>query len=97
MHASGWSRSGLPLGLRDPLPRCQGAAGLGRRRAAALRDRGAEVPLPVSTTGDKTENWEEVQGFHMRKSLDYQETPHITSSSSSSWLLLFSVDESSEV
>ena len=98
---SGWSRPGLPLGLRDPLPWCQGAAGLGPRRAAALGDGSAEVLLPVSTIGGKTENWEEVQGFHMRKSLDFQEIPHITSSSSSSssssWLLLFTVDESSEV
>ena len=93
---SSWSISGLPLGLCDPLPGCQGAAGLGPRWAAALGDGGTEVLLPVSAIEDKTENWEEVQKFHMTKSLDFQEIPHITSSSSS-WLLLFTVDESSEV
>ena len=80
--ASGWSISGPPLGLHDLFPGCQGAAGLGPRRAAALRDAGAEMLLPVSATGGKTENREEVQGFHMRRSLDFQEIPHITLSSS---------------
>lgn len=85
--------SGPPLALRDLLPGCRGAAGLGPRRAAALRDAGAEMLLPVSKW--KTKNWEEIQGFHMRKSSDFQEIPHITSSSSS-WLL-FTVDESRAV
>lgn len=98
MPTSGWNRYGLPLGLCNPLPGCQEAAGLGPRWAAVLGESGTEVLLPDSTTGHKTENWEEVQRFHMRKSLDFQDIPHITSSSSSpsSWLL-FTVDESSEV
>lgn len=44
--ASGCSRSEPPMRLRDPLLGCEGAAGLGPRRAAALGDRGAEVFLP---------------------------------------------------
>lgn len=43
---SGCSRSGPRMRLRDPLLGCEGAAGLGPRRAAALGDRDAEVFLP---------------------------------------------------
>ena len=43
---SGWSGYGPPLGLPDRLLGRRGVAGLGPRRAATLRDGGAEVLLP---------------------------------------------------